>query len=51
MEYIYLEMFMEFSRDDHRKDYAKSIKSLRKIIKNHPYTNSSRLLEILKYDF
>jgi hypothetical protein len=46
-------MSLELSKDDHTKDYAKSIKSLWKIIKNHPYISSSRLLslEILKYDF
>jgi hypothetical protein len=48
-----LEMFLELSKDDHTKDDAKSIKSLRKIIKNHPYISSSGLLslEILEYDF
>jgi hypothetical protein len=35
-------MFLELFRDHHMKDYAKSIRSLRKIIKNHPYTNFSK---------
>jgi len=35
-----LEVSLELSRDNHTKNYAKSIRSLRKIIQNHPYTNS-----------
>jgi hypothetical protein len=35
-------MYLELSKDDHTKDYAKSIRSLRKIIKNHPYISSSK---------
>ncbi len=35
-------MYLELSKDDHTKDYAKSIRSLRKIIKNHPYTSSAK---------
>ncbi len=40
-----LEMFLELSKDsNHMKDYAKSIRSLRKIIKNH--INSSKLFSL-----
>ncbi len=37
-------MSLELFRDDYVKNYAKSIRSLRKIVKNHPYTP---VLEIL----
>jgi len=40
-------MFLEFSKDDCMKDYAKSMKSLWKVIGNHSYTNnSSKLLSL-----
>jgi hypothetical protein len=39
MKWLYLQMFLELSRDDHMKNYTRS---LLKIIKNHPYTNSSK---------
>jgi hypothetical protein len=42
MKLLYLEMSLELFRDDHMKDYAKSIRSLRKIIENQPYTNYSK---------
>jgi hypothetical protein len=37
-------MSLELFKDNRAKDYAKAIKSLQKIIKNHPYTNSSKFL-------
>jgi hypothetical protein len=42
-------MFLELSREDNTKDYAKSIRSLRKVIKNHPYTNSSKFSSMELY--
>ncbi len=48
-------MFLKFSKDDHTKTYAKSIKSLQKIMKNHPYISSLKLslvkLLILLFQF
>jgi len=37
-------MSLELSRDDHRKDYEKSIKkkTFERLEKNHPYTSSSK---------
>ncbi len=38
------QVYLELSKDDHMKGYAKAIKSLQKIIENHPYTNSMKFL-------
>ncbi len=43
-------MFLELSKDDHTKNYAKSIMSLQKIIENHPHISSSKFLS-LEYKF
>jgi hypothetical protein len=37
-------MSLELFKDNHVKDYVKSIRSLQKIIKNHPYINFSKFL-------
>jgi len=39
-------MSLELSRYDHTKDYAKSIRSLQNIIKNHPYISFSKFLSL-----
>jgi hypothetical protein len=39
-------MSLELFRDDHMKDYAKSIRSIQKIIKNHPYISSLKFLSL-----
>jgi hypothetical protein len=42
-------MSLELSMDDPMKNYAKSIRSLQKIIKKHPYTSSLKFLSLEFY--
>jgi len=48
-----VQMFLELGRDDLMKGNAKSIRSIQKIIENHPYTSFLRYssLEIFNFFF
>jgi hypothetical protein len=50
---LYVQMFLELGRDDLMKGNAKSIRSIQKIIENHPYTSFLRYssLEIFNLFF
>ncbi len=43
---IILENVFGIVKDDHTKDYAKSIRSSQNIIKNHPYINFLKFLSL-----
>jgi len=43
-------MFLKLSKDDRTKDYAKSLKSLQKIIKNHLYIIFKKL-SLLEFSY